>query len=80
MNDIYTLEHEVHSKLNLFVKEIFLMNKSLRKKFPKDKSFMNERHELKKLVGDVKDALFRLECIALKENTAYSMKDLWEEV
>lgn len=73
MKDIYEMSSEIHRSINLYEKHLLLQNKDLRKRFPKDKQFMNERHELKKLISNLAEDFEKLECFALGQETTYSL-------
>ena len=73
MKDIYEMSSEIHRSINLYEKHLLLQNKDLRKRFPKEKQFMDERHELKKLIGNLAEDLQKLECFALSQDTTYSL-------
>ena len=71
--DIYTQALEVDSAIYRYIKHIGIINKHLRKKFPKDKNLMNDRHELQRLVHNVWDSIQKLEAFALGQHTLQNL-------
>lgn len=76
--DIYTQALEMNSAIYRYIKHIGIINKHLRKKFPKDKNLMNDKHEFQRLVHNVWNSIQKLEAFALGQHTLQTLYESME--
>lgn len=77
--DIHCLEIELNNRLSLYIKELKLKNKFLRKSFPNDKDYVNDMHKLNKLIENAGKAIFDLNLFCLGQELAYKLEDWTKE-
>lgn len=76
MKDIHIRSLEVHDAIDLYLKELNLMNKNLRKTFPEEAQFNNDNYKFKLIAKQLLDSLEKLDCFMIKESTIYSLNKL----